>query len=111
MFGKHADARGRSGKMAPATRDDLAAANVAVLTQPGHENKAYTLTGSDAASYREVEKILSEIKGKPVPFIDISEEEYIENWVDEGVPAPVGMFGLAWVKGTNSGEFAEQPAT
>jgi NAD(P)H dehydrogenase (quinone) len=49
------------GKVAFATIDDLAAGNVAVLTQDGHENKTYTLSGSEGSSFVDIAEALSEM--------------------------------------------------
>jgi NAD(P)H dehydrogenase (quinone) len=49
------------GKIAFATIDDLAAGNVAVLTQDGHKKKTYTLSGSDGSSFVDIAEALSEM--------------------------------------------------
>lgn len=98
---------GRDRKTAPVTRDDLAAANVTVLTQPGHENKTYKLSGGEAFSFSQVAEILSEVKGKPVSSTEISEEEYV-NWHGlKGGPKQLPQFRLAWVRVMNDGDFEE----
>jgi NAD(P)H dehydrogenase (quinone) len=40
-----------SGKMSPVTRDELAEAQAVILATPGHENKTYLLSGSEAISF------------------------------------------------------------
>jgi NAD(P)H dehydrogenase (quinone) len=98
---------GNRRKTAPVTRDDLAAANVAVLTQPGHENKTYKLSGDEAFSFSQVAEILSEVKGQKVSSREISEEEYL-NWHGiKGGPKQLPQFRLAWVKTMNDGDFEE----
>jgi NAD(P)H dehydrogenase (quinone) len=94
-----------SGKVAPATREDLAEAHGAILTQPGHENKTYTLTGSPAVSFAEMAEIISKITGKKVPLLTVSDNEYIETMVSSGIPNFVAPFLLDWVKGINRGEW------
>lgn len=95
------------GTVAPALERDLAAANAAVLTQEGHENKTYTLTGSEAASFREIAAALSEIHGAPVPYVPISVEEYIDGFVELGLPRHVAEFMAAWTEGVNRGAFSK----
>ena len=97
-----------SGKVAAATRDELAAANVAVLTQPGHENMSYSLGGNDAASFHDIAEILSDIGKKPVPHVVISEQQYSANHVAAGLPPVVADFLTGWVVAINDGEYAEQ---
>ncbi|KAL7917311.1 hypothetical protein ACQKWADRAFT_307089 [Trichoderma austrokoningii] len=98
---------GNRRKTAPVTRDDLAAANVTVLTQPGHENKTYKLSGDEAFSFSQVAEILSEIKNTKVPSHEISEEEYV-NWpgLQDG-PKQLAEFRLHWVRTMNDGDFEE----
>lgn len=47
---------------------DIAAVAALTLTEDGHENKAYTLTGSEALTYDEVAQILTEVTGRPVRY-------------------------------------------
>jgi NAD(P)H dehydrogenase (quinone) len=97
-----------TGKFAAATRDDLAAAHAAILTGKGHENKTYTLTGDPAVSFSDIAKILSKIHGKEVPYIEISDKEYIDLVKSNGVPDFVAEFVLKWVQGMSAGEWQDQ---
>ncbi|MGE7661170.1 SDR family oxidoreductase [Peribacillus sp. NPDC097197] len=96
-----------SGKVAAASLNDLAAANVAVLTQNGHENKTYTLSGSEGSSFADIAEALSEISEKNIPYEVISEKEYIDTMVANGLPVHMTNFLLGWVRGINTGEFSE----
>ena len=95
------------GKAAPASREDLAEALAVVLTEEGHDNKTYSLTGDPAVSFADIAQILSGIRGTTVSLIPVTDEEYIANYVAEGLPEPVAAFALAWVHGTNLGEWGE----
>jgi NAD(P)H dehydrogenase (quinone) len=97
-----------SGKFAAATRDDLAAAHAAILTGDGHENKTYILTGDPAVSFADIAKILSKIHDKEVPYIPISDGEYLKLISVNGVPDFVAAFVLKWVQGMNAGEWQDQ---
>jgi NAD(P)H dehydrogenase (quinone) len=94
-------------KFTAATRDDLAAAHAAVLTGTGHEGKSYYLSGAPAVSWADIARILSEIHGKDVPYIAISDEEYIKSMAALGFPDFVAPFILTWVQGMNQGEWEE----
>jgi NAD(P)H dehydrogenase (quinone) len=94
-----------NGKMAPATRDELAEAHAEILSTSGHENQAYSLGGSETVSFAEIAETLSEIKGRPVPFTSISTEEYIEGIVAKGIPRQVAEFISSWVMAIEEGEF------
>jgi NAD(P)H dehydrogenase (quinone) len=96
-----------NGKFTAATRDDLAAAHATVLAESGHEGKSYYLSGAPAVSWADIAKILSEIRGKDVPYIAISDEEYIKSMATLGFPDFVGPFILKWVQGMNQGEWEE----
>ncbi|MPR35816.1 NmrA family NAD(P)-binding protein [Salmonirosea aquatica] len=96
------------GKMAPATRDELAEAHAVILSTPGHENKTYSLGGSNAISFSDMARILADIKGQPVAFTTITAEEYIDERVVKGVPRQVAEFITGWVLAIEGGEFAYQ---
>lgn len=95
------------GKQAPASREDIAEAQAVVLTGKGHDNKTYSLTGAAAVSYADIAEILSNARGIPVPLIPVTDEEYIANYVAEGLPEPFARFALEWVHGANLGEWGE----
>jgi NAD(P)H dehydrogenase (quinone) len=97
-----------NGKMAPATRDELAEAHAEILSTPGHENKTYSLGGSHSISFSDIAKILSEIKGQPVSFTTITAEEYIDGLVAQGVSRHVAEFITGWVLAIEGGEFEYQ---
>lgn len=97
-----------NGKMAPATRDELAEAHAEILSTPGHENKIYSLGGSDAVSFADIAMILAEIKGQPVSFTSITAEEYIDGIIAKGVPRHVAEFITGWVTAIEEGEFEFQ---
>lgn len=48
------------------TREDCAAADAAVLSSPGHENKVYEITGPELVLRRDIARIASELTGKPI---------------------------------------------
>ncbi|UKZ82977.1 hypothetical protein TrVFT333_010778 [Trichoderma virens FT-333] len=95
------------GKVAPVTRDDLAASNVTVLTEEGHANKTYKLSGNEAFSLAEVAEILGQSKGVKVASKDISEEEYLSWDAFKGQHEQLPNFRLAWVRAMNHGNFEE----
>jgi NAD(P)H dehydrogenase (quinone) len=51
------------------TRDDCAAAAAAVLTTPGHDNKAYDITGPELVGPREVAAAASAVTGKKIEVV------------------------------------------
>src|SRR5262245_53814213 len=72
-------------RVAYVTREDCAAAAAAVLATPGHENRAYNITGPDAIGPRELVALASEISGKRVELMAYSEAEYRARLAQSGM--------------------------
>ena len=68
---------------------DVAAVAFVTLTQPGHLDKIYVLTGSEAISYRQAAEIIGNVIGKKLRFVDESPEEAKARRIREGVPPAV----------------------
>jgi NAD(P)H dehydrogenase (quinone) len=96
-----------TGKAAMVSRHDLAEANARVLTETGHENKTYTLGASEAFSFADIAAALSDICGKPIPYVDTPVQEYVYAKVKLGFPVPVALFLAEWGQAVASGEFSE----
>jgi uncharacterized protein YbjT (DUF2867 family) len=64
---------------------DVAAAAAAVVTSPGHDGRAYVLTGPQALSYDEVAAVLSDVQGRPIRYVDLAPEAYHEHLVGSGL--------------------------
>lgn len=97
-----------NGKFAAASRNDLAEAHAAILTGKGHENKTYSLTGDPAISFADCAGLLSKVHGKKVPYVVVSDEEFLESVRVKGIPDFVAVFALKWIQGMNDGEWADQ---
>jgi uncharacterized protein YbjT (DUF2867 family) len=65
---------------------DIARVATAALTGPGHEGKAYDLTGPEALSYGEAALVLSRVLGKKVNYIAVSDEAAKSGMVAAGIP-------------------------
>jgi uncharacterized protein YbjT (DUF2867 family) len=75
------------GKMTPIDPRDIAAVAVKALTTPGHEGKAYPLTGPEALSTAEqVAKIAAAID-RPLRFVDVPPAAAREGMLKAGMPA------------------------
>lgn len=72
-------------RVAYVTREDCAAAAAAVLATPGHENKAYNITGPDAIGPRELVALAGEISRKPVELTVVSEADYRAQLAQSGM--------------------------
>jgi uncharacterized protein YbjT (DUF2867 family) len=56
--------------------NDIGLVAATILTHAGHENKAYTLTGSEAFTYAQAAELLSKHLGKKVEYRDIPAANY-----------------------------------
>ena len=75
------------GRLAAVARDDVAAAAVAVLRDPGqHERKAYALTGPEALTLAETAAVMTEVLGRPFSFHDETLEEAYASRAVFGAP-------------------------
>lgn len=54
---------------------DIAAVAYQALTQPGHENKSYDITGPQALTHGEIASLLSEVTGKTISYIDVTPDD------------------------------------
>ena len=70
-----------------------------VLTTPGHEGKAYDLTGPEALSDAEVVDILSKAFGHKYTYVDVPEEAANKAMTDMGMPKWMvgGMMELHYI--------------
>ena len=63
------------GKVGFVDARDIAAVAVEALTGDGHEGKIYTISGPEAISYNEAAEILSDVLGRKISHVNISEED------------------------------------
>jgi NAD(P)H dehydrogenase (quinone) len=94
------------GQVAPAARNELAEAQAVVLASSGHEGKSYDLTGGPAISFADLARTLSEVHNKHIPYVPLSEPEYLGIRTSSGLPGVVAEFALGWARGVNSGEWS-----
>ncbi|MFJ5505604.1 SDR family oxidoreductase [Pectobacterium carotovorum] len=74
------------GKITSATREDFAAAAVAVLTQEGQAGKVYELAGDEPYTLAELAAEISKQSGKNIGYQNLSEAEFTAALVSAGLP-------------------------
>ncbi|WP_088185342.1 NAD(P)H-binding protein [Sphingobium sp. Z007] len=74
------------GLVAFVSRDDCVATAVGVLTQPGHENRAYVLTGPDLLTIPQAMALASELAGKPIVVDPVDDEAMFAYFDALGAP-------------------------
>jgi NAD(P)H dehydrogenase (quinone) len=97
-------------RVAYVTREDCAAAAAAVLATPGHENKAYNITGPDAIGPRELVALASEISGKPIELVALSEAGYRQQLAAAGTPEGAINGAISFAAELDS-PFLHEPST
>lgn len=78
-----------NGRTAFVARDDIAAAIAAALANPPEGSVTYTLTGDEAFTNAEIAALASDVIGKPIMVVDVSDGQLAEGMKAAGVPEPV----------------------
>lgn len=93
-------ASAREGRIGFVTRRDCAAAAVAVLTTPGHENIIYNITGPELLSFRQVAALTAQISGHPVEYTVVDDEGMYQMFDSLGIPREAvddqSVSGIPW---------------
>ncbi len=76
-------------KISSAARADYAEAAAVALTQSGHEGKTYELAGDEAYTLAELAAEVGKQLGKPISYINLTEDEYAAKLAGFGLPEPV----------------------
>ncbi|PRY46503.1 SDR family oxidoreductase [Umezawaea tangerina] len=74
------------GRIASASRDDLALAAAVVLSSGGHEFAAYELTGPRAWSFAELAEAAGKVTGKPLEHKSVPDAELLTGLKATGLP-------------------------
>ncbi|MCO5998159.1 SDR family oxidoreductase [Actinoallomurus rhizosphaericola] len=97
------------GRIGSATRADYAAAAVAVLTGPGHENRIYELAGDVAWSLGDLAAEISRASGKEVVYRHLPAEEHRAALIAGGVPEAFADVLVDVDRGIATGALADTP--
>lgn len=100
---------------------DVAAVAAVCLTEPGHENKAYALTGPEAVTFDEVAEKFSKVLNRPVSYINLTPPALKQARMANGEPewyldAELQLFAF-WAEGmgtlisTDVADVTQKPAT
>ena len=65
---------------------DIAAVAAHALSEEGHENRAYDVTGPEAVSYADIAATFSKVLGREVKYVDVPPEAARRSMVDAGLP-------------------------
>ncbi len=99
------------GATAYVTREDCAAVAAAVLTQNGHEGKAYDVTGSEALSGADLVALAREIGGSPVELVSVDDDAFTAGLREAGLPNEVAELVTSFGASTRNGYLANVSTT
>src|SRR5258708_7316512 len=95
------------GRVASATREDYARADVAVLLADGQENTVHELSGDTAWTAAELAAEVSAQSGRQVVYTDLPQAEYAKVLLGAGLPEPVAEILADSSAATARGELAD----
>jgi len=88
------------GREAMVWREDCVDCAVAVLTQDGHENRTYPITGPNRENFAEVAAMLGDVTGRPIRVIETDDAGMYAHFDALGIPRkPVDdqtVAGIPW---------------
>jgi NAD(P)H dehydrogenase (quinone) len=76
----------RDGCMAFVSKEDCVASAAAVLASSGHEGAVYEITGPELYTFRQAAAIAVEFGGRPIEYVDVTDQEKLAMWDAAGVP-------------------------
>lgn len=91
------------GRISYGARDDLAAAIAAGLASGATESATYTLTGPKAYTVAEVAALVTEVTGKPIEVVQLSDEALTEGMKAAGLPEPVARLLVSFDAASRAG--------
>jgi (4-alkanoyl-5-oxo-2,5-dihydrofuran-3-yl)methyl phosphate reductase len=97
---------GGEGRLSPVDSRDIAAVAVAVLTQPGHEGRAYEVTGPQLLSFGDMVAIIAQTIAKDLRYIDVEESAAGEQMVKFGMQPDLVAGLLETMAGVRADKFA-----
>jgi NAD(P)H dehydrogenase (quinone) len=78
-----------SGRQAPITREDCAAAAAAVLLTDGHDEAVYEIAGQRLLDDVAVAAALTAVHGRPVEPVGVTDDDYESGLLAAGLPAEI----------------------
>ncbi|MDF2389207.1 SDR family oxidoreductase [Nostoc ellipsosporum NOK] len=92
------------GRISYCARDDMAAAIAGGLASGASESKTYTLTGPQAYTTAEVAALITEVTGKPIEVVQLSDEALTEGIKAAGLPEPIARVLVSFDTAARAGD-------
>jgi NAD(P)H dehydrogenase (quinone) len=93
------------GRMAPVTHADCAEVAAAALIDEGHAGRTYVITGPELFTHAQLAELFSEISGRPVRLVELSDEDHPPRLIQDGIPAPFPLLMTRHLKAIRLGYF------
>ena len=74
------------GRIPYIAREDCARAAAAVLVADGTTNTRYDITGAQAYSRAEIAALVTQVSGKPIEVVQVSDEQLVQGLTAAGIP-------------------------
>jgi uncharacterized protein YbjT (DUF2867 family) len=97
---------GGPGRVSPVDARDIAATACAALTQPGHDGRAYDVTGPQLLTIGEMVATLARVLGQQIQYIDVAETEAGEWMAASGAPPTMVTALMETLAGIRANRFA-----
>lgn len=94
------------GRIAYVPRADLAAAIAGALANPPATSTTYTLTGAEALTNAEIAALASEITGKPIQVVNLTDEQLADGMKAAGLPEPAIPMIVSFNVAARAGDLA-----
>jgi NAD(P)H dehydrogenase (quinone) len=95
---------GGEGKQAYISHADVARSAAAALSQPS-VNQILTLTGPELMTTRDIVALASEVTGKPLAVVDVTDEQLAEGMKAHGLPDAIIPMLVSFDTATRRGDF------
>ncbi|NUR62491.1 MAG: NAD(P)H-binding protein [Catenulispora sp.] len=86
--------------------DDIADVAAAALTEDRHAGQAYELTGPRALTFAEAADLIAAATGKPLRFVDLPAEEFLQQQLSYGTPTEAAQRMTNLLVGISTGAHA-----
>ncbi|MFV8834933.1 SDR family oxidoreductase [Aquisalimonas sp. APHAB1-3] len=63
-----------------------------VLTESGHDNRAYELSGPEAITHHDAAEVLSEVLGRRIRYVELDDDSFRRRLIAQGVPEDFAGF-------------------
>jgi uncharacterized protein YbjT (DUF2867 family) len=85
-----------AAETAPVDERDIAAVAARALCEDGHAGRDYVLTGPESLTQAQQVDVIASVLGRPIPFVDLSPDEFRRETAGVWPPMVVDMLLAAW---------------